>query len=160
MQSFIKRDDDAPGTVRTALLDYVHRPELNVSYPGRKGWRGVFIIRVLKPKTRVRVSARVTKLASPLWALKRLSKTTRHGPAGCHRVVVRGVVRGSLASSVFHLSSCMRFSCHGQLRTYAVSRILVILLLFVPARCTPWWHFAIPLEFFFLLGKISRLFLF
>lgn len=78
MQSFIKRDD-APGCLAIylcflfllapfgpPLLDYVHRPELNVSYPGRKGWRGVFIIRVLKTQTRVRVSARVTKGLSPL----------------------------------------------------------------------------------------------
>ena len=161
MQSFT-RDDDAPGTVRTALLDYC-RPELNVSYPGRKaqGWRGVFIIRVLKPKLGLGLALGLPNWASlsPLGSW--LSKNTRHGN---RRVVVLGVVlgvvRGSLASSVFHLSSCMRFSCHRRLRTYAASRIWVILLLFVPARCTPWWHFAIPLEFFFLLGKISRRFLF
>ena len=50
--------------------DRLIRPELYISYPGRKGWRGVFIIRVLQTQTRVRASARVTKGLSLLGSLK------------------------------------------------------------------------------------------
>ena len=55
---------------RSDRLIRLCRPELNVSYPRRKGWRGVFIIRVLQTQTRVRASARVTKGLSLLGSLK------------------------------------------------------------------------------------------